>query len=48
MENIQVEIEPLDIEAYQQKKCTWTIDGKNKDKDPHRHTKPYKIKIFNF
>lgn len=48
MENIQVEIEALDIEAYQQKKCTWSIDGKNKDKDPHRHTKPYLTKIFNF
>jgi hypothetical protein len=36
----QVEIEPLNIEAYQQKKCTWTVDGKNKDQDPHIHTKP--------
>jgi hypothetical protein len=36
-----ITIEPLDIEAYQLKKCTWSINGDNKDKDPHIHTKPY-------
>ena len=34
------QIEPLDMEAYQQKKCTWTSDGKNKSLDPHNHIAP--------
>ncbi len=40
MESLNTTVEPLDIEKYQMKKCTWTLDGANKDKDPHIHTKP--------
>lgn len=35
----KITLEPLDMEAYQKKKCTWTIEG-NKENDPHRHTMP--------
>ncbi len=31
-------VEQLDMIAYQEKKCTWSLDGKNKDVDPHLHT----------
>jgi hypothetical protein len=32
-------IEPLDIIAYQQKKCSWSLNA-DKDSDPHYHSKP--------
>ncbi len=33
----KTQIEPLDMEAYQNKKCKWSLDGKNKADDPHFH-----------
>jgi len=33
----QITLEPLDMDAYQQKKCTWSLHG-SKEKDPHIHT----------
>jgi len=36
---METQIEPLDIAAYQEKKCKWSLDGKFNNEDPHRHTK---------
>ncbi len=31
-------VEPLDMEAYQTKTCTWSLNRDPNDKGPHIHT----------
>jgi hypothetical protein len=38
---IKAKIEPLDMNAYQQKKCKWSLSGEHKAEDPHFHPNPY-------
>jgi hypothetical protein len=35
----EANLQPIDMIKYQEKKCGWTVDGRNKEQDPHFHTK---------
>lgn len=37
---MEEDIKPLDMEEYQRKTCTWSLDGP-KYHDPHLHTQVY-------
>ena len=46
MENSsQKKIEPLDMNAYQEKKCKWSLNG-DVTNDPHLHVAPYSYLIL--